>query len=108
MQRMAAVVSLLPAGNLLIFDKLIGMFVRIAEASAVNKMNPFNMAIVFAPTLLRYDCTDLSKLLQNSEAANRVIEFAIVNHKDLFSVGHIMLQGIRTSLIGLSRNAASG
>ena len=90
LKRMAAVICLLPPGNLLIFERLIGMFVKISEHSKVNKMAADNLAIVFAPTLLRYNCTDLTKLLAHSEAANNVIRIAIVNYEELFTVSILL------------------
>lgn len=83
---MAAVICLLPPGNLLIFERLIGMAVKIAENYKKNKMEATNLSIVFAPALLRYECSDLTKLLSHSEAANNVILLAIIHYNELFSV----------------------
>ena len=83
---MAAVIALLPPGNLKIFTKLAEMFVKISARHETNKMGPDNIAIVFFFFLLRYNCTDLTKLLAHSEAANNVIKLAITHHNDLFVV----------------------
>jgi len=64
---------------------LIGMAVKIAENYKKNKMEATNLSIVFAPALLRYECSDLTKLLSHSEAANNVILLAIIHYNELFS-----------------------
>ena len=86
LKRLATVINLLPPGNLKVFTKLTEMFVKIAAKKDLNKMGPHNIAIVFSPTLLRYNCTDLAKLISHSEAANNVLVLAIENFRDLFEV----------------------
>lgn len=88
---MASVICLLPPGNLRIFTKLTEMFVKVAAKKEINKMGPSNLAIVFSPTLLRYNCTDLTKLLAHSEAANNIIILSIVHYEELFTVRILLI-----------------
>jgi len=84
LRRLATVIELLPPSNKQIFKMLIKLFVDVAQFKDVNKMGATNLAIVFAPTLLRYTVADLTKMLAHSEAANRVILLCIENFTELF------------------------
>jgi len=48
-----AVLALLPRINILVMKLLLSILQRIAQKSEKNKMTPSNLAIVFAPSLLR-------------------------------------------------------
>lgn len=79
-------IELLPPANKMVFKRLLQLFVKVDAQREKNKMAASNLAIVFAPTLLRYAVADLTKMLAHSEAANRVILLCIQNYVELFEV----------------------
>ena len=85
-RRLCAVISMLPECNRRVFQRLIGLFSLVHGHRDQNKMGAKNLAIVFAPTLLRYSVPDLSVMLKMSDAANTVMETCILNYGPLFVV----------------------
>ena len=57
---------------------------QVAEHSSVNEMTPTNLAIVFAPIVMRYNTTDLQQLLKLSEWENEVLELCIRHYHIVF------------------------
>ena len=67
--RMAMVVQLLPPANRMIFERLIRLLTLIVENQATNMMDSRNLAIIFAPILLRAkNCSSLRDILIYSES----------------------------------------
>merc|ERR1712137_1181008 len=79
LRRIATVIQILPIGARAVFQRLVFLMTKIDAHSETNKMNASNLAIVFAPVLLRYEVEDLTKMLAHSEASNRVIKLCITN-----------------------------
>ena len=75
----------------MVFKRLVALFVQVDKHSDENKMASRNIAIVFAPTLLRYSVSDLTKMLAQSESANRVILLCINHYVDLFEVSYLFI-----------------
>src|SRR5699024_1792531 len=86
LRRMATVIHLLPPGNRIIFQEMVSLFHKLDQNQEVTKMSASSLAIIFAPTMLRYNVSDLSKMLSHSEAATRAILLCITNYNELFEV----------------------
>eukprot|EP01087_Luapelamoeba_hula_P007324 TRINITY_DN1792_c0_g1_i1.p1 TRINITY_DN1792_c0_g1~~TRINITY_DN1792_c0_g1_i1.p1 ORF type:complete len:507 (+),score=120.76 TRINITY_DN1792_c0_g1_i1:190-1710(+) len=78
------VIELLPAINRRILQRLTGLLVKVAELEQYNKMSVNNIAIVFAPTLLRPPGDRIDIALQDSSYANHLIKFIIEEYDILF------------------------
>lgn len=53
MRCLTVVVDLLPRSNRCVFDRLMYHLARVAHQETVNKMGPSNLAVIFAPCILR-------------------------------------------------------
>jgi hypothetical protein len=67
------VISLLPPGNRAILKRLIAFLRSVHTNSKANKMHAANLAIVFAPTILRPANEDPATFLTEGKAANELI-----------------------------------
>eukprot|EP01116_Phalansterium_solitarium_P016188 TRINITY_DN3706_c0_g2_i1.p1 TRINITY_DN3706_c0_g2~~TRINITY_DN3706_c0_g2_i1.p1 ORF type:complete len:713 (-),score=249.77 TRINITY_DN3706_c0_g2_i1:26-2164(-) len=81
-----SVVEQIPAGSKKTVSRLMALLKSIAapEHSKLSKMTASNLAIVFAPGLLRKKKQDLADMLSDSPTCNRVIELLIRNYDELF------------------------
>jgi hypothetical protein len=78
------VVELMPTTNRLILNRLIGLLTKVAKYADVNLMTVNNIAIVFAPTLLRPPGDQLDIALQDSSYANNLVKFMIEEYNAIF------------------------
>ena len=76
-------IELLPPGNRAVLSRLMNLCVQVSHCSQHNQMGPTNLAIVFAPTLLRSPSLDLSCLLEDSGYANTLIALFITDYERL-------------------------
>jgi len=109
-RRLHSVIQILPPANRHMFHRLVQMLslvrvalwyclgdtsesthdtrslslAQVAEHSSVNEMTPTNLAIVFAPIVMRYNTTDLQQLLKLSEWENEVLELCIRHYHIVF------------------------
>lgn len=96
-QCLKTVLNLLPIGNRLIAQKLLGYLSKVAKNSPVNKMSSTNIAIVFAPTLLRPQGDNQQSLmlsLSESDNAVRIVESIILRQDEIFEESMSKSQGI--------------
>ena len=78
---------LLPLTNLLVIKNLVYLLANVASYSEFNKMIPSNLAIVFAPSLLRnQDETDIQSAIQDTKFSNKLMERFILFAEQLFEV----------------------
>jgi hypothetical protein len=78
--------NLLPIGARMFVRNLCFLLKRCSTLSEVNKMTISNLAICFAPSLLRPVVETIAILLSDSPAANRCISLMVENCEDLFAL----------------------
>jgi hypothetical protein len=83
---LATVIELLPPASKAVFELLVSLFAKVHSYRDMNKMAAKNLAIVFAPTLMRYSVADLKLMLEMSENATTVIETCILHYNEIFLV----------------------
>ena len=86
MEELKGAINSLPIGNRVIFKRIVGLLQKVHEHNVKNKMEAKNIAIVFAPALLRSTTRDLQVMLSESTSAIQVIEFCILHFSSLFDV----------------------
>lgn len=72
---------------------------RIQDRKKENLMNAKNIAVVFAPTIMRD--TDIEREMTDMQARNDVVEFVIEHSEEIFGQG---LGGGKQSLEGSVRS----
>lgn len=82
---MRQVIDMMPAVNKKILTRLMGLLANVARYEKENKMSVNNIAIVFAPTLLRPPGDQIDIAIQDSSYANHLIKFMIEEFDALFS-----------------------
>jgi hypothetical protein len=80
------VLKMLPQLNLRLLMHLVIFLRAVQQQSAVNKMNAANLAMVFAPNLLRPRSNDLSVIVSDSPHAVHILETLIMDFDYLFDV----------------------
>ncbi|KAG2375350.1 hypothetical protein C9374_009973 [Naegleria lovaniensis] len=79
------VIKFLPPTNFKIMKNLCLFLKRVAANSAVNKMSPSNLAIVFAPNLLKSDLPqNHMEILQDSKYSNSLMTTLIESAESIF------------------------
>jgi len=76
----------IPHTNYLILTSLMGLLSRIAEFSDITKMSASNLAICWAPNLLRPKEELSSVLLLETNSVNIIISLLITHFKDFFEI----------------------
>ncbi|KAL6077464.1 Myosin IX [Balamuthia mandrillaris] len=79
------VLALLPSTNKKILERLMGLLHKIIQHADVNLMNVNNLAIVFAPTLLRPPGDQIDIAIQDSSHANNLIKYMIEQYETIFA-----------------------
>jgi len=79
------VIDMLPPVNKRILGRLMGLLALVAKYEKDNKMSVNNIAIVFAPTLLRPPGDQIDIAIQDSSYANHLIKFMIEEYETLFA-----------------------
>jgi len=77
----------LPMTNYLILTSLMGLLSQIAEASETTKMSAANLAICWAPNILRPKEESLSSVLLETNSVNNIIALLITHYKEFFEIG---------------------
>mmetsp|Transcript_40699 Transcript_40699/g.102431 ORF Transcript_40699/g.102431 Transcript_40699/m.102431 type:complete len:671 (+) Transcript_40699:126-2138(+) len=80
------VLKRLPPGNLFVLRFLMQLLVKVAAQESHNKMGPGNLAVVFAPGLLRPERETMDMVFGKVTSANSLFETFIVDFDTLF--GH--------------------
>ena len=80
----AQLVALLPPGNQAILKRLLGLLKEIIKHEQVNKMGVPNIAIIFAPSLLRAKNETPLDMMNNMMNQQKIVEYLIVNYENLF------------------------
>lgn len=84
METINDILESIPLANRLLVRFLFLFLDRVCQHSNENKMHANNLAIVFAPTLLRpMNC---NSLVSSSSNAGRVVELMISNAPEIFKV----------------------
>ena len=78
------VLKKLPLACRIILKYLIQFLEVVSHASEINKMAPSNIAIVFAPNILRPPGNDIFTQMQDSGLANRLFQVLIVRSENVF------------------------
>lgn len=71
-------------GLVKVFDVNILFYSQVMECKDLNKMTPYNLAIVFGPNLVWAKHNQMS--LEEVGPINAFIEFVLQNHKDIYLV----------------------
>jgi len=79
------VIDMMPAINKVILIRLMSLLAMVAKHERDNKMSVNNIAIVFAPTLLRPPGDQIDIAIQDSSYANHLIKFMIEEYEALFT-----------------------
>lgn len=77
---------LLPKSYRIILKYLVGFLVRVTAKQAINKMGPANIAIVFAPNLLKPPGDDLLMQITDQAYSNRLMELFLTHYEVIFAV----------------------
>eukprot|EP01090_Pellita_catalonica_P016845 TRINITY_DN4954_c0_g1_i1.p1 TRINITY_DN4954_c0_g1~~TRINITY_DN4954_c0_g1_i1.p1 ORF type:complete len:485 (-),score=108.41 TRINITY_DN4954_c0_g1_i1:36-1490(-) len=83
-QKIKQTYNCLPKQNGLILKRLMKLLREIAKHSDVNLMTVNNIAIVFAPTLLRPPGDKIALSIQNASYQNNLVRFMIENYDEIF------------------------
>uniref|UniRef100_A0A6B2LEE4 Rho-GAP domain-containing protein n=1 Tax=Arcella intermedia TaxID=1963864 RepID=A0A6B2LEE4_9EUKA len=82
-EKIQTAVSTLPPGNKLIFDKLFYHLNKVTTHSLENKMDSKNLAVVFAPTILRPPNDDLETVFGDAVFSNELVS-GLIERPDYF------------------------
>jgi len=78
------VIKRLPPQNQAILTRLMGLLAKVSANADKNLMNVNNIAIVFAPTLLRPPGDQIELAIQHSSYSNNLVKFMIENFDTVF------------------------
>jgi hypothetical protein len=76
--------SLLGADEYALLQRLLMLLCRVTELSAVNRMTPRNVAICFAPNLIRSLSTDAATVVFENELEVELVELLVCRFADVF------------------------
>ena len=76
--------ALLPPGNAALLKRLCKLLGAVSEKSEMNKMSPKNLAIVFAPTLLRPKTETMDEMMRDQEMTHALVQFFITEYDFIF------------------------
>ena len=79
-------IATLPAGNLVIMDRVCSMFKTIAEFSEKNKMTAKNIALVMNPTMFRDKGGSMLEFVSSGGIRTRLVKLLILHHEEMFVV----------------------
>jgi hypothetical protein len=80
------ILNLLPAQNINLLSFLIIFLKLVAQNSDINKMTSSNLAMVFAPNLLRSSLEDVNMSIADNSASSAIMISLIDNYSQLFVV----------------------
>jgi len=83
--RIKVLITKLPTTNLFILRNLMGLLTQIAEAKEVTKMPAHNLAICWAPNILKSRDEMPTMALQDAGTVNWVVTLLIEHHDEFFS-----------------------
>jgi len=87
------VLELLPPGNYALLRRFCKLLFDIAAHSSTNKMRPSNLAIVFAPTLLRAQQETLDEMFGDATQTNFLVERFVVDYEEIFEDKPVVEEG---------------
>ena len=76
----------MPLANRITIKYLMRFLCTVSKKSDINKMTPANIAIVFAPNILRPPSDDIFTQMSDSSAANRLFQAFVIHFDELFAV----------------------
>lgn len=74
---------LLPPGNRSMVKALIGLLVKVVSHSSINKMHSSNLAIVFAPSVIREQNETAASAMMGMRLCTELVEYLIDNYSKL-------------------------
>ena len=88
--RLRELISQLPIENQKTLHKLVVFLNKVAEFKAENKMDIANLAIVFAPSLLRKKVQNASDVFKDEIAVRSVVSFIITHQNHVFAIEEVL------------------
>jgi hypothetical protein len=85
--KLRQVLSFLPRANLMVVRYLVAFLAKVSAKSSVNMMTPSNLAIVFAPNLLRPPLSgeqEIAAMMEDTPFSNELLQTLISNFDTLF------------------------
>lgn len=86
------IIAMVPTVNVAILIYLLKFLITVEQHSDINKMNTSNLAMVFAPNLLRPKDQSMQDVIIDTPAASQVMEFMIINFNEIFSDSEKIVQ----------------
>ena len=77
---------MLPRSHRVILKYLLTFLNNVSKKSDINKMKPANIAIVFAPNLLKPEGDDILTQIADSAYSNRLMEVFVTEYEKIFKV----------------------
>lgn len=78
---------LLPSGHAAILQRLMEFLQKVDAHQEANKMSAANLAIIFAPSLMRSkEELSLDRMLQDNRDTTKLVQLMIEHYNDIFLV----------------------
>ena len=84
--KITTVLKMLPMGHRVTIKYLARFLRDVCAASDINKMTPSNVAIVFAPNLLKPPGNDVMAQIDDTPYSNKLMQMFVINYDTLFAV----------------------
>jgi len=95
--RMKALLKKLPVTNYLTLSSLMALLAQIAESSHVTKMTAPNLAICWAPNILKPKEENLNSVLNDANCVNSIVSLFVL-HYDYFFPSHGVIEDGKVKL----------
>eukprot|EP01104_Vermistella_antarctica_P016260 TRINITY_DN5516_c3_g1_i1.p1 TRINITY_DN5516_c3_g1~~TRINITY_DN5516_c3_g1_i1.p1 ORF type:complete len:654 (+),score=153.37 TRINITY_DN5516_c3_g1_i1:208-2169(+) len=79
LQSTANLFKALPEVNYVVTMSMLGMLLKFVEMKDANKMGPSNLAIVFAPNILKKENQNMGEIIHHTGLINKLTELIILN-----------------------------
>ena len=85
-ETLKSVLTMLPRSHRIVLKYLLAFLVKVSKKSEINKMTPANIAIVFAPNLLKPIGDDIMVQITDSAYSNSLMELFVTDFEEIFKV----------------------
>ncbi|KAF2074119.1 hypothetical protein CYY_004561 [Polysphondylium violaceum] len=91
-----SIIQKVPPHYYIVLDYIIAFLHRICQHSNTNKMDSSNLAIVFAPNLLKSKTETAEQIVNDSPRSTSILKIIIENYSELFEKDPITLEKVET------------